>query len=80
MAGDLLERFASGDLAAFELLFRRFKSEVYGWIVRIVRDPGTAEDLTVETFWQIYRDHERFDLSREFGPWARRIATHRSII
>jgi RNA polymerase sigma-70 factor (ECF subfamily) len=46
-------------------------SEVYGWIVRIVRDPSAAEDLTVETFWRIYRARSRFDPRRDFGPWAR---------
>ena len=41
-------RFCHGDLDAFESLFRRHQSDVYGWIVRIVRDPAAAEDLTVE--------------------------------
>lgn len=73
---ELLEQFARGDAEAFESLFRQFQGEVYGWIVRIVRDPGAAEDLTVETFWRIYRARSRFDPRRGFGPWARRIATN----
>ena len=73
---ELLEHFARGDAEAFEALFRQFQGEVYGWIVRIVRDPGAAEDLTVETFWRIYRARSRFDPRRGFGPWARRIATN----
>ena len=73
---ELLEEFARGDAEAFEALFRQFQGEVYGWIVRIVRDPGAAEDLTVETFWRIYRARSRFDPRRGFGPWARRIATN----
>jgi RNA polymerase sigma-70 factor (ECF subfamily) len=73
---ELQERFINGDLEAFEELFRQFQKEVYSWIVRIVRDPGTAEDLTVETFWRIYRARARFDASRSFGAWARRIATN----
>jgi RNA polymerase sigma-70 factor (ECF subfamily) len=71
-----LERFAQGDLEAFEALFRQFQGEVYGWIVRIVRDVGSAEDLTVETFWRIHRAHARFNPQRSFGAWARRIATN----
>ena len=76
---DLLERFAQGELEAFETVFRQFQSEVFGWIVRIVRDPGIAEDLTVETFWRIYRARARFDPARGFGPWARRIATNAAL-
>ncbi|MGA3048494.1 MAG: sigma-70 family RNA polymerase sigma factor [Terracidiphilus sp.] len=61
---------------AFETLFRKHQRAVYCWILRIVRDPAAAEDLTVETFWRIHRAHARFDPSRGFEGWARRIATH----
>lgn len=76
---ELPERFAHGDLDAFEALFRQFQGDVYRWIVRIVRDPAAAEDLTVETFWRIYRARSSFDPAREFGAWARRIATNAAI-
>jgi len=71
---ELLERFVRGDLDAFECVFRQHQSAVYGWIVRVVRDPAAAEDLTLETFWRIYRARARFDPHREFGGWAHRIA------
>ena len=76
---DVLRQFCHGDLDAFEALFRRHQREVYGWIVRIVRDPAAAEDLTVETFWRIYRAHARFDPTRSFGAWSRRIATNAAL-
>lgn len=74
-----LAQFAAGELEAFELLFRQFQGEVFRWIVRIVRDPLASEDLTVETFWRIYRGHARFDPGRSFGAWVRRIATNVAI-
>jgi len=73
---ELLERFANGEMDAFETLFRQFQCDVYRWIVRIVRDRGIAEDLTVETFLRIHKAHARFDPSGNFGGWARRIATN----
>lgn len=76
---ELLERFTKGDLEAFEILFRQFQKEVFGWIVRIVRDQRIAEELTIETFWRIYRSHARFDPERSFGAWARRIATNQAL-
>jgi RNA polymerase sigma-70 factor (ECF subfamily) len=76
---ELLERFAAGDLEAFEALFRAHQKEVYAWIVRIVRDSGLAEDLTVETFWRIYKSRTRFDLAGNFRAWARRIATNAAL-
>ena len=76
---DLLRRFTHGDREAFEALFRQFEREVYRWILRIVREPEAAEDALVEAFWRAYRGRARFDPSRSFGAWMRRIATNVAI-
>ena len=76
---DVLSLFQQGNMEAFETLFRQHQRAVYGWILRIVRNPATAEELTVEAFWRIYRAHARFDSGRGFEPWARRIATHAAL-
>src|SRR5215207_1648535 len=78
---ELLKRFRQGDPEAFEALFRQCQGEVYGWIVRVVRDPSAAEDLTLETFWRIYRARGRFDpggLVRRLGPLHRYESRDRS--
>lgn len=71
----VLEAFRRGDLDAFEALFREHQRAVYSWILRMVRNAATAEDLTVATFWRIHRARDRFESDRPFAPWARRIAT-----
>ena len=76
---DLLRRFALGDIDAFETLVRQFQGDIYAWIMRIVRDPGMAEDLTVETLWRIYRARQQFRTDGNFPAWARRIATNLAI-
>lgn len=76
---ELLQRFSLGEVDAFEELFRLHQGEVYVWILRIVRDPAIAEDLTVETFWRIHRGHARFDPARSFAAWARRIACNAAL-
>ncbi len=75
----LLDGFVRGEQDAFERLFRRFERDVYRWILRIVRDPGAAEDALVEAFWSAYRGRARFDPSRSFGAWMRRIATNAAL-
>ena len=72
---DVLNQFRQGDADAFEALFRQHQRAVFGWILRIVRNPSTAEELTVETFWRIYQARVRFDPAQGFEGWARRIAT-----
>ena len=73
---ELLRRFVRGDQDAFESLFRQFESEVYHWILRIVRSASSAEDILIEAFWRAYRGRASFDSSRSFGAWMRRIATN----
>jgi RNA polymerase sigma-70 factor (ECF subfamily) len=73
---DLLRRFVNGDHEAFEQLFRQSERDVYRWVLRIVRDTSVAEDLVIEAFWRAYRSRARFDPSRTFGAWMRRIATN----
>src|ERR1700674_855065 len=70
---ELLRRFVQGDRDAFESLFRQFQVEVYHWILR---DASAAEDVLVEAFWRACRSRARFDSSRSFGAWMRRIATN----
>jgi RNA polymerase sigma-70 factor (ECF subfamily) len=80
---NVLDQFRQGNPEtfedAFETLFRLHQRVVYGWLLRIVRNPAAAEDLTVETFWRIYRAHARFQPSRGFEAWARTIATHAAL-
>jgi len=76
---DELDQFRQGSVDAFEALFRLHQRAVYGWILRMVRNPAAAEDLTVETFWRIHQAHARFEPERGFEPWARRIATRAAL-
>jgi RNA polymerase sigma-70 factor (ECF subfamily) len=73
---ELLERFAAGDLDAFESLFRQYQGEVYRWVMRIVRDAAVAEELTVEAFWRAHKAQAGFDPQNNFRAWLRRIATN----
>lgn len=60
--------------ASFELLFLEHWPRVYGVLVRLVGDPAEAEDLALETFWQLYQrpPEQRGSL----GGWLYRVATN----
>ena len=78
-ASGVLNEFRQGNLDAFETLFRLHQRAVYGWILRIVRNPETAEDLTIEAFWRIHKARARFQPAMGFEGWARRIATYAAL-
>jgi len=52
---DLLVRIAAGEPAAFEKLYEGHSAAAYGLAVRLLRDPGTAEDVVHETFLSVWR-------------------------
>jgi len=46
----LLARVARGDRMAFSELYERYASAVYGACLRVLREPGAAEDAAQEAF------------------------------
>lgn len=73
---ELLERFARGEMDAFEALFRQYQADVYRWTMRIVRDHAAAEDITMEAFLRAWKSHSRINADGNFAGWMRRIATN----
>src|SRR3954466_9766068 len=73
--GDLLQRIADGDTAAFDILYRRFSRPVYGLALRMLRDRGRAEEAVQETFAAIWRSAGSYRPDRGPGaPWLYAVA------
>jgi RNA polymerase sigma factor (sigma-70 family) len=60
----LLAGFAAGDRDASAAFVRRFQRRAYGLAVTIVRDRGTAEDVTQEAFVRAWRYGPSYDARR----------------
>lgn len=60
----------------FESLFRDYWAYVYRIVRRLVADPAEAEDLTLETFWRLYRRSPFRDEGFQPGGWLYRVATN----
>lgn len=69
-------RSREGDVAAFEVLARRFQDRVYSYALRMVGDAHEAEDLTQEVLLRTFRSLERFDATQRLAPWVFGIAAH----
>ncbi len=73
--GDLLQRIADGDSAAFDILYRRFARPLYGLALRMLRDRSRAEDAVQETFAAIWRSAGSYRPERGPGaPWLYAVA------
>jgi RNA polymerase sigma-70 factor (ECF subfamily) len=73
----LAARAGGGEERAFTLLMRRHKEAVYRFTRRYAGDADEAYDLTQETFAAAWLAIGRYDPTRPFGVWLRRIALNK---
>jgi RNA polymerase sigma-70 factor (ECF subfamily) len=71
---DLVERVQRGDKTAFDLLVRKYQHRVVKLVMRYLRDPADAEDVTQEAFIKAYRALPKFRGESAFYTWLYRIA------
>jgi RNA polymerase sigma-70 factor (ECF subfamily) len=69
-----MERYAQGDDAAFDELYRLASPRVRGFLVRLSGDVALADDLTQETFLRIHRARGGFAAGAAAVPWILAIA------
>lgn len=75
----LIRSVKNGDCEAFNPLIERYKLPLYTVIYRMVLNRDDAEDLVEEAFIKAYRSIRKFDISRPFYTWLRRIAVNNAI-
>jgi len=75
----LLRRIAQRDASALESLYERHAQVVFNLIVRIVRDPATADEVLQDTFWQAWQKAGDFRADGAVAAWLYRIARNKSL-
>lgn len=75
----LMGRYARGDAAAFETLYRRHEMRTWRYIARNVGDRTAAEELMQEVWFAVAREASRYHASARFTTWLFTIAHHRVI-
>jgi RNA polymerase sigma-70 factor (ECF subfamily) len=75
----LIARYASGDTAAFEELYRRHEIRTWRYLHRSLRDKTLAEDVLQEVWFAVARDAARYRPTARFTTWLFTIAHNRLI-
>jgi len=70
----LVERAQKGDKRAFDLLVLKYQHKIAKLIMRYVRDPAEALDVSQEAFIKTYRALPNFRGDSAFYTWLYRIA------
>ena len=72
----LVKRVQKGDKGAFDLLVLKYQHKIVNLVMRYVRDPEQALDITQEAFIKAYRALPRFRGDSAFYTWMYRIAVN----
>jgi RNA polymerase sigma-70 factor (ECF subfamily) len=75
----LVRLIAGGDTRAMRTLFLRHQDRVYRFVVRILRDPGLAEDVISKVFFDVWRNAGRFEGRSAVSTWLLAIARNKAL-
>src|SRR5215831_18523264 len=75
----LIGRIAGGDRLAMQVLYARHHVRVFRFVVRLVRDESTAEDLIGEVFLDVWRQAGRFEGRSAVSTWLLAITRFKAL-
>ena len=76
---ELLERVTQSDEAAHRELFDRYHARVFAFALRRVRDESLAEEIVVDTFFEVWRRAETFRGDAAVSTWIFGIAYRQAL-
>jgi RNA polymerase sigma-70 factor (ECF subfamily) len=76
---DLIRRVVAGDQGAYTHLVQEYERPIFHSIIRIVRDPDLAADITQDAFVSAFTHLETFDSDHRFFSWVYRMAKNGAV-
>jgi RNA polymerase sigma factor (sigma-70 family) len=75
----LMARFARGEAAAFEVLYRRHEMRIWRYLKRHVGNRECANELMQEVWFGVARDAPRYQPTARFTTWLFTLAHNRMV-
>jgi len=73
-AQDAVVRLRRGDPDALAAMISRYQHRLYRYLLRLVREPGAADDLFQQTWLRVMEKIGRYDARRNFESWLFSVA------
>ena len=77
---ELLERVGRQDESAFRELYKAFSRRVFTYALNMVNDHGRAEEVLVDTMYEVWRAPGRFRGDSQFATWLIGIARNKALM
>lgn len=75
----LVEKAIKGDQLAYAKLMERYRESIYFMMLKMVKNPDDADDLTIEAFGKAFNRLEQYSPNYAFSTWLFKIASNNSI-
>jgi RNA polymerase sigma-70 factor (ECF subfamily) len=75
----LLQQYRSGNAAAFDRLYERYRIPVFNYIHRQIRQKSISEDIFQDVWMRVIRSIGQWKTGSAFSTWLYRIAHNRLI-
>jgi len=72
-----LQRLKTGDVDAFEYIFRTYNGKVYRFALAVLFDKSLAEDITQSVFLSVWEHRQEIDAEKNFQAYLYTIAKNR---
>ena len=69
-----IAKIRQGDRNAFSDIVDKYKGLIYNLVTKITGNSLEAEDITQDVFIQIYKNLNRYDVTKRFFPWMYTVA------
>lgn len=74
-----MARFAKGDAAAFDTLYRRHELRIWRYLVRHLGNRAAAEDVMQDVWFAVAREARRYRPTARFTTWLFTLAHNRMV-
>lgn len=75
----LVELAKAGKQSAYAELMDRYRDSIYFMMLKMVKNPDDADDLTIEAFGKAFSRLDQYSPSFAFSTWLFKIASNNSI-
>lgn len=75
----LMQRYARGDVGAFDTLYGRHALAVWRFVFRSVKVQAVADDLLQDVWFAVARNAGRYEARARFRTWLFTLAHHRLV-
>ena len=73
---ELMIRYQNSDEAAFEEIYARYATKIYGFLIRRLGQPDDCAELFQETFLRLHRGRSSYKPEMSFKTWLYTIANN----